>query len=341
MADDAARASWRRPATFVLVAILILLSGHGAAWWWATGEIEDAWPRVVATAKSYGWEVSGGSPVRGGWPWAASVRRPDILASRPFGDATLRLKFDGIALRLSPADLRAVRVEALGTLTATVGNGPGVELRADSAVLRTPLDGVGPVALAVKGLLASGPGIGPGGGGASGLALMTLDAVLEGASVSASARGVQARPPLPSPFEAGGSMALRFVVTPPFPVAATPALSARQWQAAGGRVSVPELMVRWGPLAIDGHAAGGLDAALQPELQGILDTQGAPDLLEAAAKAGVVAKPVAQAARAVLSILTMSAGSGPVRLPVTLSDGALAVAKFPLARLPRVDWGPP
>ena len=136
----------------------------------------------------------------------------------------------------------------------------------------------------------------------------------------------------------GGNIALRLLVSPPFPVAADPAASAAQWQQAGAAISLPEFTVDWGPLMGSGHATGGLDAEMQPAGHGEVAARGIIELLDAAARAGLLAPSAAQAVRAVLGILTLAAPGTPLRLPLGLANGTIEVAQFPLVRVPRIDW---
>ena len=144
-----------------------------------------------------------------------------------------------------------------------------------------------------------------------------------------------------APFDGSASLSLRVVVTQPFPATPTPAQSAALWQRAGGRVEVREFALRLASLAVDGSGEGGLDARLQPEGQATLRVAGAAAVLDAAAAAGLVAAGPASAMRAVLGLLTLAAHGGPVTLPVELADRTVTVARFPLLRLPVLDWGGP
>ncbi len=110
------------------------------------------------------------------------------------------------------------------------------------------------------------------------------------------------------------------------------------WRARGGRVTASSLEVRWGPLHATGSGDGGLDADLQPVGQAVLLIDGAPALVDAISREGVLPPGPASAIRAVLGLLVLAAGAGPIRLPVVLADRIVAVAGFPIARLATVVW---
>lgn len=332
-AKPGSRARWLRVSGATLLAALLV---HGAVWWWTVRRIEAGLPGFAAQARSVGWEISGGTPSWAGWPLAATVRVPDVVATRKLGAATLRVGFERLDVALSPADRSALHVIASGEHRVELGDGAPVRLRAQTATLRVMLDEAGPLKLVIRGLDATGQRN-------EGITVSALDATIDetavGAALAATARGVQARPSFTAPFDTGGDIDLRLLVAPPFPPAADPAASAALWQRAGGSVSLPEISIKWGPLMGSGHAAGGLDGDLQPAGLGEVAATGLVELLDAASRAGLLPPSAAQAIRAVLGILAMAAHGAPLRLPVGLANGTIEVAQFPLARIPRLDWG--
>lgn len=153
-------------------------------------------------------------------------------------------------------------------------------------------------------------------------------------------------PPRPSgrPWSLGprvASAAVEAVFTGPVPPRGPVTPRAAAWRDGGGTLRLPRLALGWGPLGLSGSATLSLDDRLQPVGAATLRMVGQDATLEAMVAAGSVSSRTALAARGVLAILAHApegGGEPQVDLPVTLQDGTLDAAHFPLARLPEWVW---
>ena len=316
------------------VAFLFLLVGvHTAAWLIVTGRMEAALPGVSDAAARDGWRIEPGSVHRTGWPTRAAVRLDGVVATRDLHTTQLRWTTETLDLAITPADPFVLLVSPGGAQAFSAGGALPVTARADAMVARVPLRG-GPVLAEARALSLHWPG-------GTALHVAHADARWEGLVLAVTAGGIVPAPAMAAPFDGAADVSLRVVGTRPLPVADTPAQSAALWQRAGGRVEVRELALHLASLSVEGSGDGGLDGQLQPEGRATLRVRGAAEVLDAAAAAGLVAPGPASAARAVLGLLTLAAHGGPVVVPVELSDRTLTVSRFPLLRLPVLDWGGP
>ncbi len=320
----------RRWPLWTASVLLVLAAAHTAAWLYVTARIRDGIPLFAAAAAREGWTISGGPPARAGWPLAATIHLPAVTAARPLGGTSVLVTLDQVAVTLRPQDPAHLLIDAGHAGTLRLGTADPLPLRAAAATLAAPLDGDGPVPLHLQDLV-----VGTASGGAT---VARLDATIRPGALAGTATGIQLVPPLAAPFDSGANLTLRLLATPPIPVADTPGQSAARWQAAGGRVTLPELLLEWGPLRLEGTLAGGLDPRLQPAGTASLRVAGALEVLEAASRAALVQPGPAAAIRAVLTLLTLAAHGGPIALPVTLQDRTVTAARFALLRLPLLDW---
>ena len=305
--------------------------GHSAAWLYVTSQLLEGLPGFVAAAAHEGWRIQSGRVERAGWPFEARLRVSAVLARRELGGPALQWSAERVDVVISPHAPGMLSIEPVGAGSVVVGDAPAIPVRAGRAALAVRLDGAGPATLALRDLVV--------GTAMRGVKADRVDAGIDAGVAAGTIEGIALAPPLPRPFEQAARASGRVVVAPPLPEASTPGQSARAWQAAGGRIDVPELVLDWGRLHVEGAAQGHLDAQLQPALEASLRVRGATEVLEAAVQAGVVAPGPATAARAVLGLLTMAAAGGPVTFPVSVRDRSLVVAQFVLARLPELDWG--
>jgi hypothetical protein len=210
--------------------------------------------------------------------------------------------------------------------------GSSVGVRASLAELRVPLAG-GASLLDWRDVAVGRPGEAD-----QGLHMARLAGEMDGLTGGATADGVTISPALAAPFDGPLAVSGGIRLNVGFPDAPTPGASALAWQQAGGRIDVPALTLRWGPLTIAGTAQIGLDGQVQPAGQARLQVTGAAEVLDALGRARLLPPGQAAAARAVLGLLAIAAHGGPVPIGVTLADRTLSVAQFPLLRLPPVDW---
>jgi hypothetical protein len=172
------------------------------------------------------------------------------------------------------------------------------------------------------------------------------------ASLNATADAVTL-PPVPAGDAATAALARRFgqrlealrvelALTGPMPPPfGPPAARAARWRDAGGAVELRAFSLRWGPAAATASATLALDAALQPAGAGTLRLAGAGAVLDAATEAGLVPPRSAGAARLALQMMQRRPHDGGpplLEVPLTLEERTLALARFPLARLPVLAW---
>jgi len=314
-------------ASFVLAA-----ATHTALWWTVTGQMMTGWPGFVAQAEHQGWTISSEAPYRAGWPLAATLRIPHLIATRQLGETRFVGTLDRVDVTIHPTDAHALLIVPEGNSTVQLGGATSISLRATSAALRAPLEGQQAMLLTVRDLVA---------GEAARIRLQRIDLQVLPDAAAGAATGIAVSPALPPPFDGLANLAGRVILTPPFPPAPTPGASARMWQQAAGRAAIPELHLDWGPLQVEGSLSGQLDPRLQPEVEGRLRAQGAMEVLDAASRAGAIQPGPASAARAVLGLLSMASRGAPVVLPVTLRDNTLTIAQFALARVPLLNWDAP
>lgn len=321
----------RRAAAGAAVALAVLAAADTAAWWVVTGRMQAALPGAVAAAEGDGWRIEATGTERAGWPFRAVLRLSGVTAERSLGTVRLRWTAEAVDLVLEPLAPATLAVLPRGGQTLVLGNGPPVRMRADRMAVLVPLAGGAVDAQATGLALHAADG--------RSLAVARLDARLDGTAAVASAQGVLPAPAMAPPFDGPATLSVRVLASVPFPTAISPAASALAWQRAGGRLLVPDFSLHLASLSLEGSAEGGLDAALQPDARATLRVQGAGAVLDAAARAGLVASGPATAARAVLELLSAASRGVPVSVPVLLQDRVLNVARFPLLRVPALDWG--
>ena len=73
----------RRRLTIVIPCLLLaaLIAGHTALWFAAANHLDAGFNTWVAQRRAAGWQVDAGTPVRGGWPLAATLSVPDLALS--------------------------------------------------------------------------------------------------------------------------------------------------------------------------------------------------------------------------------------------------------------------
>ena len=318
----------RRAATVIASVVLLAFAAHGAAWFIACRRLEQGAADAVIQARAEGWAVSSGAPRRAGWPLAAEIDYPDlVVAGGPESfPPELTWRAEALRLRLSLAAPATLVVEPAGRQTLQAAGLPALPFSARRMALSLPLTSGAPPTAAIDALTAS-----VGGG-----ALTVHDAALTFPARAASAElhgiGLPAGAPPIDLFRADAAM------TRPVPPGATPAERARAWRDAGGSVALSNAALRWGKLEASGSGTLGLDDQLQPRAEGTIEATGLPAALDELARSGALPPAAATAAKAVVAILAAPAPGAPVRLPIELRDGRLAVAHFPLLRFPLLEW---
>ncbi len=328
------RARWLVGA---LVLLALVFSGHLLTWWIVTARIADGIPAFLAAAARDGWRIQAAPAHRAGWPWAAKVRAPDIVATRTIAGAEFRWTAPHVDLSIRPDAPGTLRIEPGGTQTLSWRDA-SVQVWAGSAALLLAPEGGGPATLAIQDLHASTAGT-------DSLTIGRIAARFDALSISATADDILPTHRAASPFDGPAALSFLARATQPWPAPDAPGGPAMAWRDAGGRLHLPDIILRWGPLQASGHADGELDAALQPAFRAELRIQGGPAALDAASRAGVIQPAAASAANAVLGLLALAtqggAQGGPVTVPIVLADRTLTIAQFPLLRLAPIEGNLP
>ena len=107
---------------------------------------------------------------------------------------------------------------------------------------------------------------------------------------------------------------------------------------AGGAVDVSDVTLAMGGARAIGKGRIWLDDALQPRLDATMRVTGYEAGLDGLAAAGVLTRPGAMAAKAVLGLLAAPTPDGGAEVPVQVAGDVLTVARFPLLRMPALNW---
>lgn len=300
--------------------------GHGVFWLVAVRRLDALVEQQAQVLRAQGWRVVLGPARPRGWPERAGLQfGPASIeadgfawrADRAIIDAPLRWT-DPMPGTLGPARVRAdgqqVRFGS-GAALAVVSQDWQLEVSEGAATLAGTEVGIASLfeaeALQLR--------FGPDGLALSARRLRRLD--------SARMRG-----------PAVDALALRASATPPFPVAGGPRAAATAWRQAGGAMELSDVTLAMGRTRIVGKGRIWLDGALQPRLDATMRVTGYEAGLDELAATGVVARPAAVATKAVLGLLAAPAPDGGAEMPVQIADGVLTVARFPLLRVPALDW---
>lgn len=320
---------WSFPARIAAVICVAALLVHTAGWWWLSRQVRDGYRDWVATMGAQGVAVSGGVPTLAGWPLAGGIDVPDVRIDGPGWQwTTARL---GVSVR--PWQPDRLRV-APATPQSFVSGGTTLAVDAADALVTLTLPAGDRPAVAVSGLSVTTPAgrvtIEHAGG--------TLDDTAPQPRLTVGATGV-VLPPGPAYLLGPAIAAIDLDATTDraLPTLHAPALAA--WRDAGGTVRIGSMRLRWGTLALDATGTAALDRALQPLADLRVAMTGQDAALEAAVSHGLIQPRAAGAVRAVLALLAGAQPSGGT-IPVSLRDGSVAVAGFPVARLPPVAWPP-
>lgn len=313
-----------RPFLWWIGALLAGVAVHGAAWFWLTSRLRDGAEAAVAFYGTQGWHASAGAPRRGGWPLAASLWYPRVTVTGPASWTA-----EWVDLRIALLRPGTLEIVPGGRQTFGVPGWPEVSGEAGRLVIATPLDGDGAADVAgadITLMLPAGPVLVYGISGRLGEADAALD--LTGIQLPESWRLLEGN------AERAG---FRAVLVPSAPLGGTPAQRAARWRDSGGVLSVPGFEVRWGTFSVTGTGTLRLNARLQPEAEARLQVTGYAAMLDGAVRTGLLPPRSAAAAKTVLGLLG-APGGGTVDVPLVLQAGVLSVARFPLLRVPDLDW---
>jgi hypothetical protein len=302
---------------------LVLVAAHGAAWVGGCVALERGLREAEAAARTQDWTLSSDEPRWSGWPLAAELVVPRFVATAgpsifPPG---LIWRADEVHLRLSPWAPTTLVVAPAGPQTVEATGIAPVPLGAAKFAIAIPLTAPRPTTVEIAGLTLRPEG--------AYVTVATAHLVLPADAVTADLDGVT--------FSATGPpidhLHFEGTLTEPIPPLPTPEERAVAWRDAGGKAQFTNVTLRWGQLEAHGTGTLELDAELQPRADLTLTATGARAWLDSLARTGALSASAANAIKAVIAILAAPAPGAPITVPVTLRNGVLEVARFPLLRL--------
>ncbi len=340
----------RRRLWIILLAVpLVLLAADTLYWRLAVGNLKSGFDAWMAQQRVAGWTEQCGTPVRGGWPLAATLSVPAVSMSggEPGIPGGLTWSADRVVLRVALAQPGRLDIAAGGRQRLRLAGEAEVPYTADRLHLVLPL---GPGAwpdfadVAADNLRADTPG------GEAGVGLLRLHLDVQPQARSGQpAIGFRLRaegigPPAGVVRPLGpriASLALEGALDGPVAAGHTLAERAAAWRDGGGSLELRHLALVWGPLDLTGSATLALDDQLQPMGAGSARMVGYAETLDELAAHAVISRSAATAAKAVLSLLAHTPDDGglpDVEVPLTLQFRTLSMRQVPLVRLPEVDW---
>ena len=342
----------RRLLLLALVALAALGAGHTLLWRAMASQLEQGWQSWVQLRRAQGWQVEHAPPVRGGWPFAATLaldrlRLDGATATLPGGlgftaqRAVLRVELPWLdrlhvdlpghqRLRLGALDYPFIADRLTATVPLERDTPPSsAEFVAERLRIGTPAGGM-EVALATLSVSGSS-------------SATDTESALE---LTFAAEGVNLPPPAPGdPLARFGrriaTVSADLALSGPLPGGRSPTPRAEAWRDGGGTLELRGLAMRWGPLGGTATATLAFDETLQPMGAGALRLTGAADALDALAEAGLIGRRAALTARSLLPLISRpSAGNGApeIEVPLTLEDRTLTLARIPVLRFPPLDW---
>lgn len=321
------RPSWSQGLRWACGVLVTAGLAHGAFWLGSVHRLDALVEEQAQALRGQGWRIVLGPARPQGWPTSAGLRfGPTFIETDGFAwqadraaiDAPLRwhgsmsgkpsgpaqVRAEGQQLRFGSDAARAVmvrdlQVEISGTVTTLVGTGVGVAQMFEAETLQLRF---GPEGLALA---------------AQHLELFD-SARMNGPVVD--------------------TLALHASATPPVPFAGDLRAAAMAWRQASGTVDVSDVVLTTSRARALGKGRLWLDEALQLRLEGAMHVTGYEAGLDELATAGTVTRQAAVAAKAVIGLLAAPALDGGAEVPVEIAAGALTVARFPLLRVPVLDW---
>jgi hypothetical protein len=330
----------RRWPIFLLVVLVALAGAHAAALHWMAGQIQAGLEAWANQRRAQGWQVEYGTPERGGWPWAASLRLPGLrLAS-----GGLEWRAEAVTLSVEPRALERLHWAAEGAQQLAL-DGPPMPLRTGSLQGELMLNGQAPpVAGSVRAEAVEL--VSPAGTFLLPTAQMGFDAPPgQPLALTARLRGLTVPETLLPPSPAFGpridDLTLDAALSGPLDTPGPLPRRLARWRDAGGRLEVKGMTLRWGPTAASAAASVALDDALQPSGAGTVRVANPGATLDALVAGGTIPTRTASTIRRILPLLTRldpGGGSPVIELPVAVQERTLSVARFPLMQLRPVEW---
>ena len=330
----------RRGARIVVAGVLAagVVAGHTAAWFYATRYLEAGFAIWSAQRRAAGWEVTSGTPVRGGWPLAATLSIPGLAIGAGPRDAPGHLTFrsEQTILALTLRHPALLEIDLHGAQTIQVTPAPVTTFTADKMHVEAPLRqlaGATAGTLEVRSLRGDGVTVGLLTGGLTSGDNPAL-------SIAAEAIDLPAGDNWPFGQHISSTsvdVTLRGGLPRPGPITA----SVAAWQQANGALQVTHFALGWGPLGVSATAQLELDGRLQPTGTADLHVIGYAAALHELSARHFITRDASFAATAVLALLARQPADGgapEVEVPVTLRDGIVSLGQVPLARVPEVHW---
>lgn len=339
-----------RGVGMTLLGLLVLAgAAHTFVWLRVTGALTVGFSDWVAQQRARGWDVEHALPERAGWPLAARLTVPDfhVTGSTPAMPQGFSWQAGHIALTIAPPHVERLSITAEGPQQLRSGAAT-IPYTAERLRILLPLEPslpTRPTEFLLEGLRAATP-VGP--VTAAQIRAMIAPGTTDGepglrlhlAASQIVLPPSQAAHPFGQIVEASTADAV-LTAPPPSPIPMTAIERAEAWRDAGGRLTLQEAALRWGPLAGALSMTLELDATLQPEGRGRLMLERPSEALDAVTAAGVLTPQAATGTQAVLALLTrVPEGGGPPRVdvPVAVARGTLSVARIPLLRFPPIAW---
>lgn len=113
------------------------------------------------------------------------------------------------------------------------------------------------------------------------------------------------------------------------------------WRDGGGTIDLKVVLLRWGPLFVEGDGTLALDRELQPVGALSARISGYGEALDTLVGAGFLRPTTAAAATTVLNLIAKSPAEGEAseaKVPITLQDRQLYVGPVKFFELPRFQW---
>jgi hypothetical protein len=342
--------SRRRKLWIILLAApLVLLAADTLYWRIATRNLEAGFTAWANQRRATGWSEAHGTPVRGGWPLAATLTVPAISLAGGNSDIPggLAWRADSLVLRVALPRPGLLRIAAKGTQRLRLAAKPEVSFTADRMDVEFPLQ-PSRVPPFLDVIVEHARGNTPGDDASVDSVRLHVDIRPEAQSgdpaLAFALRAAAMTLPSGMAHPLGphiASLTVDGALNGPVPLGRTPAERAAVWRDGGGSVEIRHLALMWGPLDLTGSATLALDEQLQPMGAASARVVGYAETLDSLAAHAAISRSAATAAKAVLSLLANSPGDGSppdVEVPLTLQYRTLSMRQIPLVRLPDIEW---
>lgn len=338
-------------------------------WHWTVVELEAGYVNWAQASRAAGWTIQTGPPLRGGWPFTATLRVPEpaIAIDDPNGLANgLFWQAEQLVLRVALLQPTRLRIEAEGKQSLRLGAGPAIPFTADRLRVEWPLSANAATLradLTVHDLRATLPWRGDTVPMPVSLTLGELRLHLDlqpeasagrtffGFSLSAAAVGLP--PEMASPLGPMiAAVALEGGIDGSWPDSSQSAdrdiaTRAARWRDDGGKLELSRAAIAWGNFDLSGTATLSLDGGLQPIGAGTAHIAGYGDALDALVMFGWLAEQPSTLAKVILTQMSRpSANAAPgaamvAEIPVILQNRVLSVHQIKLLRMPALAWPTP